>query len=168
MTKRELNPCFDGFLWRLQWSMVFRHNKVVNACLLCLMLKFLQNMRTSQHSWSTCPLWMACPILFSLLFDVQWFLTGQNMALICLRVSYFPATYGPLWKKDEYIFKNKTHKKKTKHVCFLQFVLEYLHVALAAYVPCCGRDLRYGHSCNDSVVLSKNVSTWNKPFGYFL
>lgn len=38
----------------------------------------------------------------------------------------------------------------------------YIHVALAAYVPMLWERFTFGHSCNYSVVLSKNVSTWNK------
>ena len=38
----------------------------------------------------------------------------------------------------------------------------YIHVALAAYVPMLWERFMFGHSCNSSVVLSKNVSTWNK------
>lgn len=35
----------------------------------------------------------------------------------------------------------------------------YIHVALAAYVPILLEKFTFGHSCNYSVVLSKNVST---------
>lgn len=35
----------------------------------------------------------------------------------------------------------------------------YIHVALAAYVPMLWERFTFGHSCNYSVVSSKNVST---------
>lgn len=45
---------------------------------------------------------------------------------------------------------------------FFTVCTRYIHVALAAYVPMLWERFTFGHSCNYSVVLSKNVSTWNK------
>lgn len=51
---------------------------------------------------------------------------------------------------------------------FYTVCTKYIHVALAAYVLILWETFPFGHSCNFTVVLSKNVSTWNKTVGLFL
>lgn len=51
---------------------------------------------------------------------------------------------------------------------FYTVCTKYIHVALAAYVLILWETFLFGHSCNFTVVLSKNVSTWNKTVGLFL
>lgn len=90
----------------------------------------------------------------------------QNMALICLGIFNCPRTYGENCAKDINIYLKKYMKKNKKHVCFILFVLS-IHVALAAYVLILWKTFMFGHSCNYTVVLSKNVPTWNKTIWLF-
>lgn len=110
-----------------------------------------------------------CSELYCFFFTVNffwYFLMQQNMALIGFLFS---------WKLQEmeknmniYLRKQNTCKKKKEACMFSTVCTRYLHVALAAYVPMLWERFTFGHSCNYSVVLSKNVSTRNKKnFGYF-
>lgn len=56
--------------------------------------------------------------------------------------------------------RNTCKKEQKKEACMFSTVCtRYIHVALAAYVPMLWERFTFGHSCNYSVVLSKNVST---------
>lgn len=79
-------------------------------------------------------------------------LARQNAALFGF---LFPAgeTHG------EYIFKKEKHVLKVEACMFSTVCTWYIHVALAAYVPMLWERFTFGHSCNYSVVSSKNVST---------
>lgn len=65
-----------------------------------------------------------------------------------------------LWEKKMNIYLKNLLKKEA--CMFSTVCTRYIHVALAAYVPMLWERFTFGHSCNYSVVLSKNVSTWNK------
>lgn len=125
-------------------------------------------MKFSQHSWFhlsalNCTVFYLVPVSLPLNSTD----TFSHSRIWLWSVSYFPMGNGD---KDEYIFKKQnTCKKQNKEACMFSTVCtRYIHVALAAYVPMLWERFTFGHSCNYSVVLSKNVSTWNKKtFGYF-
>ncbi len=50
---------------------------------------------------------------------------------------------------------------------FYTVCTKYIHVALAASVLILWKTFMFGHSCNYTVVLSKNVPTWNKTIWLF-
>ena len=167
--RTRVGPGVTGFVLVISWTSDPTEGvdvKVVTACLICSMLK--QNLKkslnteSSRHRWSTCLLWIVL-FLISVLFLLHWdVLTQQNLALIGFLFSWelreMEKKINIYLKKTKYLL-----KKKKKEACMFSTVCtRYIHVALAAYVPMLWERFTFGHSCNYSVVLSKNVSTWNK------
>lgn len=134
--------------------------EIVDACLICSMLKLNQLkknkliiMKLSQHSWfHMSALWN---VMFFSLVPVP-LLSGPRILSAESGFSWRSSGKQKKWSIYKYIFKKK-------EACMFSTVCTwYFPVALAASVPMLWERFTFGHSCNYSVVLSENVSTWNK------
>lgn len=120
-------------------------------------------MKFSQHSWFHLSALNCTVFLFgSVSLPLDSSDTFSQSRIWLWMVSYFPGNDGKLRKKTSIYLKTKYLFKKKEACMFSTVCTRYLHVALAAYVPMLWERFTFGHSCNYSVVLSKNVSTWNK------